>query len=143
VETHRPTSIDVPVVPEVNALTLSEVERDGHQSDPLDLASLEHAFAAIQRIRRHPARTQFADYVEQDATLDVALAAIYREICRRAPLAETVARPLSVRERMLVDLRAVAPVRYPRSDYGAALAAVGPDYDAPAGAGDDVEAFRG
>jgi hypothetical protein len=139
VDTRHPASIDAPVVPASPLLILSEAEHDGHQSDTLDLASLEHAFALLAAVREDPEPFD----PEHVATLDVALASIYREICRRAPRTETVARRLSVRERMLVDLRAVGPVSYPRSDYGPALAAVGPDYDAPAGAGDDVEAFRG
>lgn len=140
-DTRHPASIDAPVVPASPLLTLSAAEHDGHQSDPLDLASLEHAYGILAAALEYGTITRGEP--ELVATFEVALAAVYREMCRRAPRTETVARRLSVRERMLVDLRAVAPVRYPRSDYGPALAAVGPDYDAPAGAGDDVEAFRG
>ena len=135
-DTRHPASTDAPVVPASSLLTLSEAEHDGHHDEHLDLASLEHAYAMLDLLRLS---ADWAGYPEWLTTLDVAQVAIYREICRRAPRAETVARRLSVRERMLIDLRPVGPVSYPRSDYGPALAAVGPDYDAPAGAGDDVD----
>lgn len=157
--THHPASIDAPVVPDSPALTLSAVERDGHHSD-LDLASLEHAFAGLEDERRECLELPQAANIPPDpewlATLDVALAAIYAEICRRAPRAETVAPDSSARERILAGLGVVGPVTMPPSDYGPDLttrarlaryvaprSAAHPDLDAPAGAGDVVEAFRG